>query len=99
VGHPVPNDEKDLKRWPNLMACLTPRWEGNRLKRKEGRLTITPSGGCFLVTLGIPTEGLMCSLEVNSLADCLDALEKLLRSGKANWRADWESRKKVAKLD
>ena len=94
----VPADDRASESLPNLLACLLPIWCDGKLLRKEGNLRIAADGSCWRVTLCCPTESMECSIEVESLLDLLDTLESLIRSGKANWRPDWKSRNKVARV-
>lgn len=90
-----PTDQEGETRWPNVIACLYPIWRDGKCVRREGTLKIRLVGCYYAVTLSCPTEGVETDLVVDTLVDLFDALEGLLRSGKAVWRPDWQSTKKA----
>jgi hypothetical protein len=94
----LPQDADAAERWFNIVQCLLPIWHEGRIVRKQGSLRLRPNGSYWHLTLSCPGEGKECSIEVSSLLEAFDALETVLREGKANWRPDWDSQKKVAKV-
>jgi len=93
----VPCDLAAVEKLPNLYACLMPVWRDGKQVRRAGSLRIKPLGCNWHLTLSCPSEGVECSVEVNTLFGAFDVLEAILANLEANWRPDWETQKKVAK--
>lgn len=87
-------DDAAKKEMPNLLDVLLPIWEGSTMLRQPGRLSISPDGGSWRVTVECPTEGLQTVLMTDSLPTLLIDVEKLLASGSARWGMSWQRRKK-----
>lgn len=75
---------------PTLLECLLPVYEGNKLVRAAGKLSIAPEGAHWRVKLDCPTEIISTSMAVASLVDIFDELEAYLASGKAVWSPGWK---------
>ena len=85
---------------PVLMECMMPVYEGSKLIRAPGKLTIYPEGAHWRVKLDCPTEVLTMSMATDSLVGVLEALEAHLGSGKAIWSPGWKkSKNKVPTVD
>ena len=87
------DDAAATMKFPTLMECLMPVYEGATLIRQAGKLSINPEGAHWRVKLDCPTEILTLSLAVPSLVDCLDALEGHLNTGNAIWSPGWKKNK------
>lgn len=90
----VPQDEEGLRRLPTILDLLSPRWVEGVQTRLAGRLAIRVEGSCFRISVECPTEGLMTSVLVDSLVDALDALERVVASGKASWQLTYDAAKR-----
>jgi hypothetical protein len=75
---------------PTLLECLLPVYEGNKLVRAQGKLTIVPEGAHWRVKLDCPTEIISTSMAVDSLVDMFEQFEAHLASGKAVWSPGWK---------
>ena len=87
------SDTVGVERYPVLMECLLPVFEGNKLVRSAGRVTIAAEGAHWRVKLDCPTEILSTTMAAASLAEIMDALELYLSSGAAVWSPGWKKSK------
>jgi hypothetical protein len=88
-------DPATHERWPKLLSCLLPHWDGDKCTRQAGSLRVRLVGGYYLVTLSCPTEGLDTTVTVDSLTVAWDQLEEALANGRAVWLPDWSTTKKA----
>jgi len=87
------DDSAALMKYPTLMECLLPVYDGSTLVRQAGKLSISPEGAHWRIKLDCPTEILSLTLAVESLVECLEALETHLNSGRAIWSPGWKKNK------
>ena len=87
------SDPVGFERFPTLMECLMPVFEGGKLVRSPGRLTIFAEGAHWRVKLDCPTEILSTTMATASLVEVLEALEQYLASGAAVWSPGWKKNK------
>jgi len=87
------DDSAASLKYPTLMECLLPVYEGSTLVRQAGKLTIAPEGAHWRVKLDCPTEILTLSMASPSLVEILEALEGHLNSGNAIWSPGWKKHK------
>lgn len=78
---------------PVLMECLLPVYDGNRLIRAPGKLSISPEGAHWRLKLDCPTEVLSMSFAHDSLLGIIEALEAHLGAGHAVWSPGWKKNK------
>jgi len=94
------HDEEAQMALPVLFECLMPQYEGTKLLRPAGKLSITPEGVYWRVQLDLPYERLTCRMYGPSLASCLSDLNAYLGSGKAVFGPMFEKNKKpLPRLD
>lgn len=84
---------------PTLLECLLPVYEGTKLVRAAGKLTITPEGAHWKVTLQCPTERIQCVFVTNQLPSIMMIMEEWLRSTGGLWSPMWERNKKLPTVD
>jgi hypothetical protein len=84
------HDEAGMMKYPIIMECMLPVFEGSKLIRAPGKLTLQPEGAHWRVKLDCPTEVLSLTFAAQSLADCFDDLERHLASGSAIWSPGWK---------
>jgi hypothetical protein len=94
----VPDDQEAVKAWPNLMQCILPQWKEGKCTRQAGTLRLKVTGAWFILTLSCPTEGVEAELTTHTLVGILDALEEILRNGKAVWKPTWDAVKKTRQV-
>jgi len=87
-------DEAARKSLGTLLDVLLPLYAGTTMTRQPGSMRIAPDGGTWRVTIECPTEGLQTQVNVDSLANLLVDVEKLLASGVVRWGLSWSKRKK-----
>jgi hypothetical protein len=90
----LPQDPAGVQRYPTVSDLLCPRWVDGTMTRMAGRVSIRVEGSCYRVTIECPTEGLMTSIVLASLVECLDALEAVVASGQAKWQLTYEAAKR-----
>lgn len=77
-----------------------PIYDGSALTRQPGKLTITPEGAHWRISVDCPTEVLTCRIAVPSLWECLEAVERVLVAGHVTWSPGWtRTKKKLPVLD
>lgn len=84
---------------PTLLECLLPVYEGSKLVRAPGKLSITPEGAHWKVTLQCPTERVQCVYITNQLPSLMAMLEEWLRMTGGLWSPMWERNKKLPTVD
>lgn len=87
------DDAAATMKYPTLMECLLPVYEGSTLVRQAGKLSISPEGAHWRIKLDCPTEILSLTMASGSLVEILDALEAHLNSGQAIWSPGWKKNK------
>jgi hypothetical protein len=87
------DDAAASMKYPTLMECLLPVYEGSTLIRQAGKLSIQPEGAHWRLKLDCPTEILSMTLALPSLVECLEAVEGHLNSGNAIWSPGWKKNK------
>jgi hypothetical protein len=93
-------DEEGQLTLPVLFECLTPQFEGAKLTRPGGKLSISVEGVYWRVQLDLPYERLTCRMYSASLASVLSDLNAYLGSGKAIFSPMYERNKKpLPRLD
>lgn len=78
---------------PTLMECMMPVYEGSKLIRAPGKLTMYPEGAHWRIKLDCPTEVLTTSFATDSLVGVMEAMEAHLASGNAVWAPGWKKSK------
>jgi hypothetical protein len=89
------DDEVGRMTLPVLYECVVPTYDGTKLTRPAGKITITVEGAHWRVQLDLPYECLTCRLASSSLAECLSDLNAYLASGKAIFSPGWSRSKKA----
>jgi hypothetical protein len=87
------DDVQAAVKYPRLSECMMPIFDGSKLARSAGKLTITVEGAHWRVRLDCPTEVLVCSLAAASLVDVLAVFEEYLDSGQVVWSPGWKRNK------
>jgi hypothetical protein len=82
---------------PAFCELIMPYYRGRALLRLPGYLTIAPDGGCWKLTLSIPTEKLTATVETPTLMDLGQFLENLSKGNKWPWKDTWKARKAASR--
>jgi hypothetical protein len=93
-------DEEGQMRLPVLFACLVPQYDGTKLLRPAGKISISVEGVYWRVQLDLPYERLTCRMFGPSLATVLEDINAYLGGGKAVFGPMFEKNKKpLPRLD
>ena len=88
------DDPASREKWPNLMKCVEPVFEGATLRRQAGRITIKVSGPNLLMTVSNPSEIIDIDIVVTSLTTAFDEMEQALSTGNFHTKPSWQKNKK-----
>lgn len=93
-------DEEGQMTLPVLFECLIPQYDGGKLVRPGGKLSVSVEGAYWRVQLDLPYERLTCRLMCASLSSLLGDLNSYLGTGKAVFSPMYEkSKKPLPRLD
>lgn len=93
------DDQLARETTPTLLQCLMPVYEGGKLIRASGKLTITIEGARWKVVLQCPTERVQCVFVTNQLPSLMQVMEEWLVSTGGLWAPMWDRNKKLPTID
>lgn len=88
------DDQEGLMTLPALMSVLLPVYEGSTLKRQAGKLTITPEGAHWRVTIDCPSEVISARIACASLVNLFSDVNLALGERRVAWAPGWQKNKK-----